>query len=395
LHRTQTEGYSCGCAIREFKPDRRILNPLASARGAVSNALIAADQTMKITREEFGATPDGEPVQLFSLANDRGIEVKIINYGGSITSINVPDRDGKVADVVLGHGTLEGYLYRSRYFGALIGRYANRIARARFSLNGDTYPLARNNGANHLHGGIKGFDKVVWATNEVDTSDAAGVELGYLSKDGEEGYPGNLQVRVTYTLNDGDELRTDYFATTDKETIVNLTNHSYFNLAGAGTVLAHELTINADAFTPVDDGLIPTGEIRSVKHTPMDFTLPMPIGTRIHESHEQLVLAGGYDHNFVLRTDTESLKSAARLYEPESGRILEVFTTQPGMQFYSGNFLDGAIVGKGGRAYAKHSGCCFETQHFPDSPNQPSFPSTILKPDQPYHHTTVFKFSVE
>jgi aldose 1-epimerase len=350
---------------------------------------------VKINKEQFGTTLDGETVHLFSLANDRGTEVKIISYGGIITSINVPDRDGKVADVVLGHDTLEGYLYRSRYFGALIGRYANRIARARFSLNGANYPLARNNGANHLHGGIKGFDKVVWTTNEVNTSDAAGVELNYLSKDGEEGYPGNLQVRVIYTLTEGDELRMEYFATTDKETIVNLTNHSYFNLAGAGTVLDHCLTINADAFTPVDDGLIPTGEIRNVKNTPMDFTLPMPIGTRIHEGYEQLVVAGGYDHNFVLRADTESLRSAARLYEPESGRLLEVLTTQPGMQFYSGNFLDGVIVGKGGRACGKYSGCCFETQHFPDSPNQPSFPSTILEPGEPYHHTTVFKFSVE
>jgi aldose 1-epimerase len=350
---------------------------------------------VKITREQFGMTPDREAIHLFSLANDRGMEVKIINYGGIITSINVPDREGKVSDVVLGHETLEGYLYRSRYFGALIGRYANRIARARFSLNGNTYPLARNNGANHLHGGRKGFDKVIWRAKEVEGSEVAGLELNYFSPDGEEGYPGNLQVRVTYTFTKRGELRMEYFASTDKETIVNLTNHSYFNLAGAGTVLDHELTINADAFTPVDDGLIPTGEIRNVKSTPMDFTLPMPIGTRIHESYEQLVLAGGYDHNFVLRTDTESLKSAARLYEPESGRILEVLTTQPGMQFYSGNFLDGVMVGKGGRAYAKHSGCCFETQHFPDSPNQPSFPSTILKPGEPYHHTTVFKFSVE
>lgn len=349
---------------------------------------------MTITSGQFGQTLDGEAVLLFSLVNDQGVEAKITNYGGIITSLNVPDRSGKLADIVLGHDCLEGYLNRSRYFGALIGRYANRIANGRFSLNGTTYSLAHNNGPNHLHGGLKGFDKVVWKAKEVHTPDSIGLELSYLSEDGEEGYPGNLRLRVTYLLNKDNELRIDYFAQTDKETIVNLTNHSYFNLAGSGTVLDHELMINAAAFTPVSDSLIPTGEIRSVTGTPMDFTRPISIGARIKNDYEQISIAGGYDHNFVLSRNGESLTNAARLYEPSSGRALEVFTTQPGMQFYSGNFLDGSIVGKGGTVYGKHSGCCFETQHFPDSPNHPSFPSTILQPGEEYQQTTVWKFSV-
>jgi aldose 1-epimerase len=346
---------------------------------------------MKITKQPFGETPDDREVYLFTLKNDRGMEVSIINYGGIITSLKVPDRKGNVADVVLGHDTLEGYLHRSRYFGALIGRHANRIGHGRFSINGTSYALAQNNGPNHLHGGQKGFDKVVWEAKETE---AHGLELSYLSADGEEGYPGNLQVRVTYTLSKDSELRIDYFATTDQKTIVNLTNHSYFNLAGRGTILDHELLIDADAFTPIRSGLIPAGEIRSVKDTPMDFTRPTSIGARINEPYEQLTLAGGYDHNHVLRRSKGSLARATTVYEAITGRVLEVFTTQPGMQFYSGNFLDGSIVGKNGLAYVKHSGCCFETQHFPDSPNQPSFPSTILKPGEEYRHTTVWKFSV-
>lgn len=346
---------------------------------------------MKITKQRFGLTPDDREVFLFVLTNDRGMEVKIINYGGIITSLKVPDREGNLADVVLGHDSLEGYLHRSRYFGALIGRHANRIALGRFSINGTSYALAQNNGQNHLHGGQKGFDKVVWEATEIE---GRGLELSYLSADGEEGYPGNLQVRVTYTLSKNNELRFEYFATTDQKTIVNLTNHSYFNLAGRGTILDHELSIDADELTPIRNGLIPAGEIRSVKDTPMDFTRPVSIGARINEDYEQLTLAGGYDHNFVLRKAERSLARAATVYEPTTGRVLEVFTTQPGMQFYSGNFLDGSIVGKNGQAYVKHSGCCFETQHFPDSPNQPSFPSTILQPEEQYQHTTVWKFSV-
>jgi len=349
---------------------------------------------MKITSDHFGVTSSGEEVQLFCLTNNQGMEVRITNYGGIITAINVPDRDGNLGDVVLGHETLEGYLNRSRYFGALIGRYANRIAHGRFCLNGITYSLAKNNGENHLHGGFKGFDKVVWSVREIPAADTACLQLTYLSKDGEEGYPGNLETIVTYLLTNGNELRIDYQATTDRDTIVNLTNHSYFNLAGSGTVLDHQVTINAETYTPVDKGLIPTGEIRSVRDTPLDFTSPTAIGARIRDYYEQLRLACGYDHNFVLRTGTQAFRNAATVYEPTTGRVLEVSTTQPGMQFYSGNFLDGSIVGKGDRVYVKHSGCCFETQHFPDSPNHPNFPSTVVKPNQEYRHTTSFKFSV-
>ena len=346
---------------------------------------------MYITNSQFGLMPDGERIEIFSLANDQAMEVRIINYGGIIASIKVADRDGKVDDVVLGHDSLEGYLNRSRYFGALIGRFANRIARGRFTLNGIGYQLAINNGHNHLHGGLRGFDKIVWEAREIDE----GVQLNYLSKDTDEDYPGNLNATVTYRLNDANELRIDYYATTDRDTIINLTNHSYFNLAGSGTILNHELQIEADEFTPIDETLIPTGEIRNVKGTPMDFTSPTAIGARIGNHDQQLRFAGGYDHNFVLRGDPGRLRTAARVYEPQTGRVMEVLTTQPGLQFYSGNFLDGTLVGKSGRAYTKHSGCCFEAQHFPDSPNQPDFPSTVLRPGEKYHHTTIYRFSVE
>ena len=346
---------------------------------------------MKVVSEIFGVMCDGAEVRIFSLANDQGMEVRIVNYGGIISSIKVPDRDGQLDDVVLGHDSLEGYLHRSRFFGALIGRFANRIGRGRFTLNGVDYQLAINNGKNHLHGGVRGFDKVVWQAQEIDD----GVQLNYLSRDGEEDYPGNLNAKVTYRLNEANELRLDYHATTDRETIINLTNHSYFNLAGSGTILNHELQIEANAFTPVDATLIPTGEIRNVKGTPMDFTSPTAIGARIRNDDDQLRFACGYDHNFVLRGDRGTLRIAARVYEPQTGRVMEVFTTQPGLQFYSGNFLDGSLVGKGSRAYTKNSGCCFEAQHFPDSPNQPNFPSTVMKPGEEYRHTTVFKFSVK
>lgn len=349
------------------------------------------DESVKITREQFGVTAGGEQIDLFTLTNDHGMEVKIINFGGIITAINVPDRTGKVDDVVLGHDTLEGYENRSRYFGALVGRYANRIAHGKFVLNGVTYPLATNNGANHLHGGLKGFDKVAWEATEISD----GLQLIYLSKDGEEGYPGSLRATVNYSLTQANELRVEYLATTDADTIINLTNHSYFNLAGGGTILDHEVSISAEAFTPVDKGLIPTGEIRDVKNTPMDFTSATPIGARIGDDYEQLQLSGGYDHNFVLRSGADRFRVAATLYEPGSGRVMQVSTTQPGMQFYSGNFLNGSIVGKGGTPYLKHCACCFETQHFPDSPNQPSFPTTVLKPGEQFQQTTVFKFSAE
>ena len=333
--------------------------------------------------------PEGCEIRLCTLTNNQGMEAGIINFGGIIAKLKVPDRHGKLEDVVVGHDTLQGYLDRSRFFGALIGRYANRIARGRFVLNGAEYSLGINNGVNHLHGGFKGFDKVVWRPEQIDQ----GLRLTYLSQDGEEDYPGNLRAQVTYSLTEANELRLEYEAETDRDTIVNLTNHSYLNLAGEGTILDHELTIEADAFTPVDKTLIPTGEIRGVNATPMDFTSPIAIGARINDNDEQLEFAGGYDHNFVLRTAGAGLQKAANLYDPKSGRVLEIFTTQPGLQFYSGNFLDGSIVGKAGHAYVKYSGCCLETQHFPDSPNHPQFPSTVLRPGEMYRHTTVFTFS--
>jgi len=347
---------------------------------------------MNIRSEHFGTMPDGREVKLFTLTNEPGMEIKVINYGGIITTLKVADRDGKIGDVVLGHDNLDGYLHRSRYFGALIGRYGNRIRRGQFVLNGIEYNLPINNGQNHLHGGVQGFDKVFWDASEI----AGGLQLTYRSGNGEQGYPGNLEASVIYSLSDANELRMEYFATTDNDTIVNLTNHSYFNLSGEGTILNHELTINADAFTPVDRGLIPTGEIRCVKETPMDFTAATAIGAHLDEVDEQLEFAGGgYDHNFVLRPANGELRGVARLHEPRTGRAMEVITTQPGLQFYSGNFLDGSLVGKGGRAYVKYSGCCLETQHFPDSPNHPSFPSTVLKPDEEYRHTTVYRFSAQ
>ena len=334
--------------------------------------------------------PTGEKVQIFTLSNNHGVELKIINYGGIIVAINVPDRHGKTADIALGHDALEGYVNRSRYFGALVGRCANRIAHGQFSLNGIAYKLATNNGPNHLHGGLRGFDKVVW---NAEANDSA-VRLNYLSRDGEEGYPGNLSASVNYSLTDTNELRIEYFATTDKDTIINLTNHSYFNLAGGGTVLDHEVIIHADAFTPIDNTLIPTGEVRAVAGTPMDFNSLTTIGARINTEDEQLRNAGGYDHNFVLRVGDQKLREVAEVYDPQSGRLLTVSTTQPGMQFYSGNFLNGTIIGKNGHAYLKHSGFCLETQHFPDSPNHTNFPSTVLRPAERYHHVTVFRFSV-
>ena len=334
--------------------------------------------------------PTGEEVQLFSLSNDQGVEIEITNYGGIIVAVNVPDRDGKTDDVVLGHDSLEGYVNHSRYFGAMVGRYANRIAQGRFHLNGVEYKLATNNGPNHLHGGLRGFDKVIWNADPREDS----LHLNYLSRDGEEGYPGNLRVNISYLLTDANELRIEYSATTDKDTIINLTNHSYFNLAGTGTVLDHTVTIHADAFTPVDATLIPTGELHAVAGTPLDFNSATTIGARINADNEQLRNAGGYDHNFVLRPGVEKLRTVAEVYDPESGRVLAVSTTQPGMQFYSGNFLNGTITGKKSRAYIKHSGFCLETQHFPDSPNHANFPSTVLRPDVHYHHVTVFRFSV-
>ena len=347
-------------------------------------------------KQAFGKTADGTTVDLYTLTNVNGVEAKIMTFGGIVVSLKVPDRSGKLEDVVLGYDNLDGYLKNnSPHFGALIGRYGNRIAKGRFTLSGREYKLAQNNGENHLHGGIKGFDKVIWKAGEVKSKDGVGLALSYFSRDGEEGYPGNLSVRVVYTLTNKNGLRIDYSATTDKETIVNLTNHSYFNLAGLGNILNHELMINAEKFTPVDPGLIPTGELRSVKGTPMDFSQQTPIGSRIEQNDQQLILGKGYDHNWVLKKRSGELSLAARAYEPTSGRIMEVYTTEPGVQFYTGNFLDGSIKGKAGQSYQKRYGFCLETQHFPDSPNKSNFPSTVLEPDRKYATTTIYQFSAK
>ncbi len=353
-----------------------------------------------ITRMPFGRLPDGTTVDAFALTNAHGVEIRIITYGAIIASIRVPDRHGRFDDVVLGQETLEGYLHRSRYFGAVVGRYANRLARGRFELDGTTYQLATNNGANHLHGGAKGFDKVVWSAEAFEGDGNVGVGLNYISRDGEEGYPGTADVRVTYTLTPRDELVVEYGATTDKPTPINLTQHTYFNLAGdgSGDVVGHEVTINADGFTPVDATQIPTGEIAPVEGTPFDFRKATAIGARIDADHDQLRLGGGYDHNFVINrkgAGPGDLVTAARVVEPRTGRTLGVATTEPGVQFYSGNKLDGSLTGKSGRVYAARSGFCLETQHFPDSPNHPSFPSTILRPGDRLRSTTVFTFGVD
>lgn len=348
----------------------------------------------EVSSERFGTIPDGSAVDIYTLKNAAGVEVKAIAYGGIITSLKVPDRSGNFADVVLGFDRLDGYLKEHPYFGAIVGRYGNRIGKAQFALDGRTYTLAKNNGPNHLHGGLKGFDKVPWAAAPVAGQNA--VSFTRTSPDGEEGYPGSLTVRVTYTLTDENELIVDYHATTDKPTPVNLTQHSYFNLAGEGSgdILGHELMINADRYTPVDATLIPTGEFASVDGTPFDFRKPTAIGARINGDHPQLKAGGGYDHNWVLNRSGEGLQPAARVLEPKSGRTLEVSTLEPGMQFYSGNFLDGSVTGKGGHVYAHRTGFCLETQHYPNSPNQPNFPSTILRPGQTYTTQTVFKFGV-
>src|SRR5713226_1688556 len=341
-------------------------------------------------------TQDGRPITLYTLTNSHGLEIRAMNYGGIITSIRVPDRKGQLDDIVLGHETLEGYTPNPPYLGAVVGRYANRIANGTFTLDGKTYTLPKNDGPNTLHGGVKRtFDKVVWDDEALKGKN--GVAFSYLSKDGEEGFPGNLKLKVTYTLTDSNELVINYEATTDKATPINVSQHSYFNLAGEGTgdILGHELMLNADRFTPVDKNLIPTGELRPVKGTPLDFTTPTRIGARLDENYEQLVLGKGYDHNFVINHKGSGMEPAARAYEPGSGRVLEVSTDQPGVQFYSGNFLDGTVTGKQGHVYKRRYGFCLETQHFPDSPNHPEFPSTILKPGETFHTKTVFKFSTK
>lgn len=350
-----------------------------------------------IKKEPFGIAAEGGPVDLYTLTNAHGVEVRAMNYGGIILSLRVPDKKRNFEDVVLGFDRLQEYLDHNPYFGAIIGRYANRIARGKFTLDGSEYSLARNNGPNALHGGLKGFDKAVWQAEGVENKDGVGIVFSYVSKDGEEGYPGNLRVKVTYTLTDKNELIFDYEATTDKATPVNFTQHTFFNLAreGKGDVLGHELMLNASRFTPVDKTLIPTGELRAVQGTPLDFTQPTAIGLRINDSYEQMVTGQGYDHNFVINRNSDDLALAARVREPGSGRVMEVFTTEPGIQFYSGNFLDGSVTGKHGHAYQRRYGFCLETQHFPDSPNQAAFPSTILRPGQTFHSRTVYRFSVQ
>jgi aldose 1-epimerase len=399
---------------------------------------VLAGSKPRIERVPFGTAPDGTPVDLFRLTNCHGLVAAITNYGGIVVSLLVPDRQGKLGDVVLGYDTLAGYLAKSPYFGCLVGRYGNRIAKGEFQLDGRNYSLAKNDGENHLHGGRVGFDKVVWSAKPLSglvgsppalrdgqptppapraarapspaayhrgrvwepsqgshEDDHVGLQLQYLSKDGEEGYPGALSVSVIYTLSDQDEFIVDYSATTDKATVVNLTHHSYFNLESAeGDTLGHVLTINADRFTPVDSGLIPTGEVRAVKGTPMDFTRPKLVGADLPSKDPQLAIGHGYDHNWLLNRSRDGLSLAARLMGPESGRVMEIFTTEPGIQFYGGGWLDGSIVGKGGKVYGPCHGLCLETQHYPNSPNQPGFPSTVLRPGETYRSRTVHRFFI-
>ncbi len=352
---------------------------------------ITAEAKTKVTSQPFGKMPDGTPVYVYTLS-DGPCEARISTYGGVVVSLKTPDRNGKSTDIVWGFDDLDGYVKTfngpgNPFFGAIIGRYANRIAHASFALDGQKYSLPNNDGGNTLHSGVHGFNNVVWQGRPIDN----GVELTYLSKDGDSGFPGNLTAIVRYTLVKGD-LRIDYSATTDKDTVINLTNHSYFNLADDGDILKNVLTIHAARFTPVDSTLIPTGELMSVEGTPFDFRKPMPVGARIDADNPQIKLGHGYDHNWVLENGGK-LAEAAEVYEPTSGRVLTVWTDQPGIQFYTGNFLDGTAKGKGGKIYARRSALCLETQHFPDSPNHPAFPTTELKPGGRYHTVTVFRFS--
>jgi aldose 1-epimerase len=373
--------------MRVFKALRAI-----AIGGLLALLTLSMEAATTVTSQPFGKLPDGTPVDIFTL-RDGAFEARIMTYGGVVVSLKTPDRNGKSADVVLGFDDVDGYYANfngpsDAFFGALIGRYANRIAHGKFSLDGKTYSLPLNNGENSLHGGPHGFNNVVWKAKQISN----GVELTYLSKDGEAGYPGNLTATVRYTLVKGD-LRIEYSATTDADTVVNLTNHSYFNLAGSGDILGHQLTLHASRFTPVDAGLIPTGELKAVDGTPFDFRKAHSVGERIGANDDQLHLGHGYDHNWVLDSGGGKLTEAAELYDPGSGRVMKVSTDQPGIQFYSGNFLDGTIKGKGGIPYQLHAALCLETQHFPDSPNHKDFPSAELKVGQRYHTVTVFSFS--
>lgn len=395
-----------GCSQSDAQNDSA--QPVAAAdKDAGPQAVRTADQGqatggttgMNYRRKSWG-TVDGKPVSVYYMSNGNGMRADISNYGAIVRSLDVPDRKGNPSDVVLGYGSVAEYLEDSPYFGAIVGRYGNRIAKARFTLDGKEYKLAANNDGNHLHGGLKGFDKVIWDAEPYMDENGVSLKLTYLSKDGEEGYPGNLKCTVIYTLTKNNELKIDYEATTDKPTVLNITHHGYFNLAGQGNgdILGHEMMLNADHITPVDATLITTGDLQPVKGTPFDFTSPHKIGERINEAHEQLKFGKGYDHNFVLNKKGNEMSLAASVYEPTSGRVMEVFTTEPGVQFYSGNFLDGKNVGKDGKAYKHRYGFCLETQHFPDSPNKQGnkkFPSVVLRPGEKFTSHTVYKFSTK
>ena len=372
---------------------RRVLI-VAACAAACGRGASVAHVTRSMTRQPFGTTPSGEAVELITLTNTNGIELRAMTYGAIIVSLKTPDRKGALGDIVLGFDSLAGYVKSSPYFGAVVGRYANRIAKGRFALDGHTYTLAVNNGPNALHGGLKGFDKVVWRADTSRTAEGSSITFHYVSKNGEEGYPGTLSATVTYTLTNANELQIAYEATTDKATPVNLTQHSYFNLAGGGPVLGHQLTVAADRYVPIDSTLIPTGELLPVKGTPFDFTTTHAVGERIDAAHEQIRFGGGYDHTLVLTRGDTGLVSAAMLVDPSSGRTLVVRTTEPGIQFYTGNFLDGTLTGKGGVVYQRRTGLCLETHHFPDSPNHAAFPSTILRRGNTYRSRTVWSFGV-
>lgn len=385
---------SCSCS-ESGNPGREWA---ASPPAAAKLDSQATGGKMDYRKKSWGKV-DGKPVSIYYMTNGNGMRADISNYGGIVRCLEVPDRNGKIDDIVLGYASVAEYLESSPYFGAIVGRYGNRIAKGRFTLDGKEYTLAVNNGPNHLHGGLKGFDKVIWDAEPYMDEDGVHLKLSYLSKDGEEGYPGNLNVTIIYTLTKNNELKIDYEATTDKPTVLNVTHHGYFNLAGhgKGDILSHEMMINADRFTPVDETLITTGELRPVRGTPFDFTSPRKIGERINQrDDEQIRYGGGYDHNFVLNKRGEEMSLAARVYEPTTGRVMEVLTTEPGVQFYAGNFLDGSNIGKGGKVYRHRYGFCLETQHFPDSPNKQDnkdFPSVVLRPGEKFTSQTIYRFS--
>lgn len=367
---------------------------------SLSTILLSNCSTVKVSKTPFGSTSNGTAVDLFTLENPNGMQAKITNYGGILTQLHVPDKNGKLGDVVLGYDKLSSYIKASPYFGCITGRYANRIAKGQFKIGETTYKLATNNGENHLHGGDVGFDKKVWAAKEVKGFGRAGIELTYLSKDGEEGYPGNLASKVTYWLTVKNELEIEYEARTDKATPINLTHHSYFNLAGegSGNILGHEVEIFANTFVPTDAGNIPLGELKKVTGTPFDFLTPHKIGERIEEKNQQLEFGKGYDHNWVINDRHQTINSinlAARVTEPKTGRVMEVLTDQPGIQFYTGNFLDGSNIGKGNKIYNHRNAFCLETQVHPDSPNQPNYPNSILKPGETYRHFCVYRFKTK